>query len=174
MVKRVRSQSLFKQGRFRRNRRVRLFRRLKKSQSLFKQGRFRPEKPPSVKDKARQGRNPFLSRAGFDTFGADPEFELLYSRNPFLSRAGFDCLLVFMDDVENWSQSLFKQGRFRRKIRKGVRVWRNWCRNPFLSRAGFDAEIQGGGGEMIKEVSQSLFKQGRFRRNGMGGGKAGG
>jgi hypothetical protein len=37
-----------------------------------------------------KGRNPFLSRAGFDTMEKVTEKVIEWGRNPFLSRAGFD------------------------------------------------------------------------------------
>ena len=62
-----------------------------------------------------QGRNPFLSRAGFDgELVGKIVLDTFLGRNPFLSRAGFD-QEVPMNRVE-------------------VKL----SRNPFLSRAGFD------------------------------------
>jgi hypothetical protein len=40
--------------------------------------------------KKEKCRNPFLSRAGFDTAVKTQMYQKLQSRNPFLSRAGFD------------------------------------------------------------------------------------
>ncbi len=41
----------------------------------------------------KAGRNPFLSRAGFDPEDLGDENSCFRGRNPFLSRAGFDYFL---------------------------------------------------------------------------------
>ncbi len=62
-----------------------------------------------------EGRNPFLSRAGFDeNSGTLDNEDKRRGRNPFLSRAGFD------DFAKGWLEGAYRG------------------RNPFLSRAGFD------------------------------------
>ena len=44
------------------------------------------------------GRNPFLSRAGFDLLGSLGDgSKNIKSRNPFLSRAGFDSILLLIN-----------------------------------------------------------------------------
>ena len=79
------------------------------------------------------GRNPFLSRAGFDKEPCLTLNLISPRRNPFLSRAGFD-----------------KEVEYERRDGSS-------SRNPFLSRAGFDRRCS-----MVDKVkkawSQSLFK----------------
>ena len=92
------------------------------------------------KPEVERSRNPFLSRAGFDEYMTYLwRKETSECRNPFLSRAGFDNKLEEDCDFrfEKLSQSLFKQGRFRRLCAVDAGSW-VYCRNPFLSRAGFD------------------------------------
>ena len=64
-----------------------------------------------------KSRNPFLSRAGFDSgMRRLQKCSVNYCRNPFLSRAGFDNEKIPLAQL---------RGGF-------------FSRNPFLSRAGFD------------------------------------
>ena len=56
------------------------------------------------------GRNPFLSRAGFDIYAGVVLLADALRRNPFLSRAGFDKMELQEEErrLELTSQSLFK------------------------------------------------------------------